>query len=159
MTCPQDCFAADLKSEIPHVSRYARSLTRCTETADDLLQTALERALRHRSSFRTGTELRRWLFTIVRNAYRDDQRQRARRGEHLPIEDWYLETQTCPAQEKYLELGDVTRSIRSLRKEDRDVLELRVFSGLSTGQIAVRMGVAVGTVKSRLSRARQLIAA
>ncbi|TYC64793.1 sigma-70 family RNA polymerase sigma factor [Stappia sp. BW2] len=159
MACTKDDFTKDLQGEIPHLRRYARSLTRNPEAGDDLMQTSLEKALRHHASFHCGTELRRWLFTIARNAYRDERKWLARRGDHLPIEDWLEETQAQPAQEKHLELEDVTRGIAGLRPEDRNALELRVFSGLSTGQIAKQTGVAVGTVKSRLSRARHLLAA
>ncbi|MES0811376.1 RNA polymerase sigma factor [Roseibium sp. SCPC15] len=159
MSRVEDSFAQDLKSEIPHLRRYARSLSGSPEAGDDLMQTALERALRNRNQFTSGTALRRWLFTIIRNAHLDEIRKTERRGHHVPIEDWYHETRLAPAQEKRVELGDVAKGIENLRPEERDVLHLRVFSGLSHHQIASRMGVAVGTVKSRLSRARQSLAA
>ncbi len=107
MACTKDDFTRDLQSEIPHLRRYARSLTRNPEAGDDLMQTSLEKALRHHASFHCGTQLRRWLFTIARNAYRDERKWLARRGDHLPIEDWLQETQAAPAQEKHLELEDV----------------------------------------------------
>lgn len=155
----EDSFTNDLQSEIPHLRRYARSLAGSLETGDDLMQTALERALRNRARFTSGTELRRWLFTIVRNAYLDELRKTERRGHHVPIEEWYQEVHFAPAQEKHVELNDVAKSIENLRPEERDVLQLCVFSGLSHDQVASRIGVAVGTVKSRLSRARQSLAA
>jgi RNA polymerase sigma-70 factor, ECF subfamily len=158
MTRDQDSFAQDLQSEIPHLRRYARSVSGSAETGDDLMQTALERALRNRGQYTSGTELRRWLFTIARNAYLDECRKTERRGYHVPLEEWYQETHYAPAQEKHVELGDVARNIEGLRPEERDVLRLCVFSGLSHDQIASQMGVAVGTVKSRLSRARQSLA-
>ena len=159
MTRFTDTFTQELQSEIPHLWRFARSIAGTAEAADDLMQTALERALRNRHQYVRGTKLRSWLFAIVRNAQLDEFRKSERRGHHVPIEEWYQEAHFAPAQEKYVELGDVAKSIESLRPEERDVLELCVFSGLSHDQIASRMGVAVGTVKSRLSRARQALAA
>jgi RNA polymerase sigma-70 factor, ECF subfamily len=158
VTRDEDSFAQDLQSEIPHLRRYARSVSGSIETGDDLMQTALERALRNRGKYTRGTELRRWLFTIARNAYLDECRKTERRGYHVPIEEWYQETHYAPAQEKHVELGDVARSIEGLRPEERNVLWLCVFSDLSHDQVARQMGVAVGTVKSRLSRARQSLA-
>jgi len=159
MTRFQDSFTQDLQAEIPHIWRFARSIAATREAADDLVQTALERALRNKDQYVPGTKLRSWLFAIVRNAQLDEYRKSERRGDHVPIEEWYQEAQFAPAQEKYVELGDVAKSIEGLRPEERDVLELCVFSGLSHDQIATQMGVAVGTVKSRLSRARQALAA
>jgi len=159
MTRFQDSFTQDLQAEIPHIWRFARSIAATSEAADDLVQTALERALRNKDQYVPGTKLRSWLFAIVRNAQLDEYRKSERRGDHVPIEEWYQEAQFAPAQEKYVELGDVAKSIEGLRPEERDVLELCVFSGLSHDQIATQMGVAVGTVKSRLSRARQALAA
>lgn len=159
MTRFEDSFATDLQSEIPHLWRFARSISTSSEAADDLMQTALERALRNRRQYVRGTKLRSWLFAIARNAQLDEFRKVERRGHHVPIEEWYEQATAAPAQEKHLELGDVAKSLENLRPEERDVLELCVFSGLSHDQIASQMGVAIGTVKSRLSRARQALAA
>lgn len=159
MTRFNDTFTQELQTEIPHLWRFAKSIASTAEAADDLTQTALERALRQKHQYVRGTKLRSWLFAILRNAQLDEFRKTERRGQHVPIEEWYEEAHFAPAQEKYLELDDVARSIEGLRPEERDVLELCVFSGLSHDQIANRMGVAVGTVKSRLSRARQALAA
>ena len=159
MTRLENSFSQDLQSEIPHLWRFARSISGTSEAADDLMQTALERALRNQHQYVRGTKLRSWLFAIMRNALLDEFRKSERRGHHVPIEEWYEEAQFAPAQEKYVELGDVAKSIEGLRPEERDVLELCVFSGLSHDQVANQMGVAVGTVKSRLSRARQALAA
>lgn len=155
MTCDHDRFVEELETELPHLRRYARFVSGSAETGDDLMQTAFERALRSRDQYACGTELRRWLFTIARNAYLDERRTWERRGRHVPIEEWYEEAQFAPTQDLHLELGDVAREITKLRPEERDVLQLCVFSDLSHDQIADRMGVAVGTVKSRLSRARR----
>ncbi|WP_299473292.1 RNA polymerase sigma factor [uncultured Roseibium sp.] len=159
MTRHEDRFAKDLQSEIPHLWRFARSISNSSEAADDLMQTALERALRNKHQYVSGTKLRSWLFAIVRNAQLDEFRKVERRGHHVPIEEWYQDAQFAPAQEKHVELGDVAKGIEGLRPEERDVLELCVFSDMSHDQIATQMGVAVGTVKSRLSRARQALAA
>lgn len=155
MTHTHDRFEQELKMEMPHLRRYARSVSGSSETGDDLMQTAFERALRNRAQYTSGTEMRRWLFTIVRNAYLDECRKKDRRGAHVPLEEWYHEAQFAAPQDAHLELTDVASRIENLRAEERDVLQLCVFSELSHDQIATRMGVAVGTVKSRLSRARR----
>lgn len=150
---------ARFESEIPHLRRYAQALTRDAVNADDLVQDCLERAWSRIDQFQTGTELRRWLFTIMRNLHIDDRRRHARRGPHVPVEEWFHEMHRAPSQETYLELRDVERRIGELREGERDVVMLSVFGGLQHEAIAARMDIAVGTVKSRLSRARRVLAA
>ncbi len=158
MTCRADDFLTGLQAEIPSLKRYARGLAGTREAGDDLVQTALERALRHRDGFRTGAGMRHWLRAIVRNAFLDEYRKRLRQGWHVPVQDHYRETHLAAPQEFHAELEDVTRRIESLRPVERTVLHLRAYEGLSHDQIALRTGVAVGTVKSRLYRARRALA-
>lgn len=152
-------FHASLQEEMPHLNRYARSLASGTATeADDLVQVCLERALRYRHQFRPGTDLRCWLFTIMRNAHIDEQRKVTRRGRHIPLEDWHDESHRPANQERYVELQEVQQRLSRLRPCDRQVVRMSVIAGLPHEIIAKRLDVAVGTVKSRLSRARRAIA-
>lgn len=152
-------FADQLEAEIPALRRYSRSLTRSVYDADDLLQATLERALTKRHQFESGTDLRRWLFTIMRHTRINAHRQAKRRGPHVALDDWHPETHRPPRQEKHIELKEVANRLAKLRPEERNVVELSVFRGLKHKQIAERLNVAEGTVKSRLNRARRALAA
>ena len=155
----QTDFSRRIELELPHLRRYAGALTRDRADMEDLVQDCVERALSRREQFRPGTDLRRWLFTILRNIHIDGRRKSARRGRHLPIEDWHAETRSPAPQYHYLRLGEVGERMRRLRPCDRRIVLLSVFSDMNHDRIARRMNVAVGTVKSRLSRARQALAA
>lgn len=149
----------DIANEIPHLRRYAGALTRDRPEADDLVQDCLERALARSHQFRPGTDLRRWLFTILRNLHIDRRRRDARRGQHLPFEEWRDAAPAGEQQYYWLRLSEVTGRMRRLRPCDRRIVLLSVVAGLGHATIARRMGVATGTVKSRLSRARRALAA
>jgi RNA polymerase sigma-70 factor (ECF subfamily) len=146
-----------LAHELPHVRRYAHYLAADPADGDDLLQTALERAWRHRAQVGDDSGLRRWLFTIVRNASIDEARRRKRQQTSL-LGDSYVEPSLPASQEFHVELREVSRRMSELRSEERSVVEMSVFDDVSHGEIARRLGVAVGTVKSRLSRARATLA-
>jgi RNA polymerase sigma-70 factor (ECF subfamily) len=148
-----------LEQEIPHLYRYAQSLTHDPVASEDLVQDCLLRAVSRADQFEQGSHLRRWLFTILRNVNIDQRRRIARRGDHVPLEDWYAETHQPATQEMHLAVRDVSRKIAALRPCDRTILYLSVFQGLDHERIASQLNVAVGTVKSRLSRARRKLAA
>lgn len=148
----------NISAELPHLRRYALSLARDPEVAEDLVQDCAVRAIAKEEQFVPGTHLRRWLFTILRNANIDRQRRGARRGVHVPLSDWHAATHQPARQEGRLALEDVRRQIGRLRPCDREVLRLSVFVGLSHEEIAGRLGIAIGTVKSRLSRSRAALA-
>lgn len=152
-------FSSQLKAELPHLRRYAISLTRDGDKADDLVQDCVVRALSRSEQYQDGTHLRRWLFTIVRNINLDGQRRNTRRGVHVPVEDHANDMKQPATQEDHMELRQVEERIDELRPCDRKILYLCVFSDLAQDQIARRMDIPVGTVKSRLSRARQQLAA
>ncbi|ETX29207.1 RNA polymerase sigma factor [Roseivivax isoporae] len=151
----RSAFEDALTSEMPHVRSYALSLTRDAANADDLVQDCMVRALKNWQSYAAGTHMRRWLFTIVRNRHLDRCRSESRRGQSISIDD-------CPqgtlgqraAQDDWMALRDCGRKLREARACDREILFMRVFSGLSNEEIARRLGIAEGTVRSRLSRMR-----
>jgi len=147
-----------IHEELPHLRRYAHSMTRNTDDAEDLVQDCIVRAISKEDQFEPGTHPRRWLFTILRNMNIDRHRRSARRGVHVSVADWHEETHQPPAQEDRMALVDLKDRIDELRPCDRKVLYLSVFAGLRHEQIADRMDIAVGTVKSRLSRTRAALA-
>lgn len=147
-----------LEDEMPHLRRFARSLTHETERADDLVQDCLERAIERLDQFRPGTDLRSWLFTILKNSFIDKQRARARRGIQVSLEDWSSAAGHKPEQPSRLEFDAVLDAMEGLRREERDVIDYVVFEGLRYREVSERLHVAIGTVKSRLARARHSLA-
>jgi RNA polymerase sigma-70 factor (ECF subfamily) len=147
-------FEADLRDRLPDLRHYALSLTRDPVEAEDLVQDCLVRAIDRRHHFEPGTHLGRWLFTILRNLHVDSCRKRRRRGVQVPWDEAMPATSRPASQEHWIELMDVARALRGLRPCDRDILMLCAFSSLSQREIATRLNLAEGTVRSRLSRAR-----
>ena len=147
-------FRQGIETAIPALRRYARALTRNTETADDLVQDTLVRALRSEHLFHGG-EIRSWLFTILTNLNRNRLRSLARRPSWISLEDDDAPDQAGP------ELGgrDIERALALLVDDQRATLLLIVLEGLSYREVAEVQGVPIGTVMSRLSRARAQIKA
>lgn len=139
---------------MPGLKRYAISLTKDQNDADDLVQDCLLRALQRRDLFRSGTHLRRWMFTILRNLHVDHCRKRKNRRTHLDTVRQQPPRVQDPTQEDWLDVVETTRAMSGLRTKDREIILLSAFSKLSQKQIARRLGLAEGTVRSRLSRAR-----
>lgn len=151
--------AADLESHIPALKRYARSLTRDADEADDILQTSLERAIRRFELFQRGTNLRSWLFTIMHNEFISGIRRKSRRGPSVPLEEWHSELRVNGRQESALEIRDLTRAFKSLPGTDRRILYMVGVEGRSYENIAALLKLRTGTVKSRLFRAREKLRA
>ena len=139
---------------IPRLRRYARSLAGNREAADDLVQDTLERALNKAHLFANGTDLRAWLFTVMHNAYVDQVRG-AYRG--APLDEDLEDVGQGLPQTEQLALRDLERAIARLPEEQRSVLLLVCMEGLSYDEVARVLAVPVGTVMSRLSRARERI--
>jgi RNA polymerase sigma-70 factor (ECF subfamily) len=144
-----------LETEIPHLRRYARSLTREVTRADDLVQDCLERAIAKKQQFTAGTNLRSWLFTILHNVHIDNCRKQKRRGETVPVEDWQSGLSVEPHQHWAIELRDFQRCFNQLKSDERNILKLIAIDGLQYDEVANELGIATGTVKSRLFRARR----
>jgi RNA polymerase sigma-70 factor (ECF subfamily) len=145
-------FRQKVEAAIPALRRYARALTRDTDTADDLVQDTLVRALRSEHLFE-GEEIRSWLYTILTNLNRNRLRALARRPLLTPIEDNDAVDLAGP------EAGgrDIERALSLLVEEQRAALLLVVLEGLSYREVAEVQGVPIGTVMSRLARARAQI--
>jgi RNA polymerase sigma-70 factor (ECF subfamily) len=142
-------FAQKVEATIPALRRYARALTRDADIADDLVQDTLVRALRSEHLFH-GEEVRSWLYTILTNLNRNRLRSLARRPPLSSIEDNDAPDLAGP------EAGgrDIERALTALADEQRQALLLVVLEGLSYREVAEVQGVPIGTVMSRLARAR-----
>ena len=139
---------------IPALRRYARGLVRNRATADDLVQDCLERAVSHWNRRREG-DPRPWLFTILHNLAINQFRRSASRGTHITIEDANEDDFGQDAvQEQKLMYQDVLDRLARLPEEQRAVLLLVAVEDLSYADAARVLDVPIGTVMSRLSRAR-----
>jgi RNA polymerase sigma-70 factor (ECF subfamily) len=150
-------FRADLVGIIPHLRAFARSLTRNREQADDLVHDAVVRALSAANQFRPGTNFKAWMFTILRNLYYNEGRKD--RARCVSLDGMTIEVEaTPPSQEASLEFRDFRRAYWRLSDAHREVLILIGASGLSYEEAAQVCNCAVGTIKSRISRARHELA-
>jgi RNA polymerase sigma-70 factor, ECF subfamily len=140
---------------IPALRRYARSLTGDADQAEDLVQDSLERALSRIHLYQEGTNLRRWVFTILHNRFCDIARRNRRQGRAIPIHEWDGDVAIGPRQSERMEVLDLQKALNRLPETDRKVIQLAALDGLSHEETAQALGVAIGTVKSRLFRARE----
>lgn len=154
-------FAHDLVALLPRLRRFARALAGSPDRADDLVQSACERALRARDTFQPGTRLDAWMFRILRNVWIDAARRSgARGGEHAALDEvaeqagWDGRAVT----ETRLMLAKAREAIAALPPESREVVVLVCVEELSYREAAEVLEVPVGTVMSRLSRARVKLA-
>ncbi len=141
-----------LEPLIPALRRFARALARDQETADDLVQDTMVRALRAEHLFHGG-DLRTWLFTILLNLDRNRRRGLARRPVLAVIED--VDPAAPPASDGTGR--DIARGLAMMPPEQREVLLLVTLEGMSYREAADVQGVPIGTVMSRLSRARTML--
>ena len=143
----------DLLASIPNLRAFAVSLTGNSERADDLVQETLVKAWAKFHTFQEGTNLRAWLFTILRNEFYSQLRKRGREVEDA--EGTYAaRLATQPSQSAHMDLSDFRRALVQLPPDQREALVLVGASGFSYEEAADICGCAVGTIKSRVSRAR-----
>jgi len=143
----------DIEATVPALRRYARALTRDAELADDLVQDTLVRALRSEHLFQGG-DLRSWLYTILTNLNRNRLRALARRPPLQAIEEHH-----APSAGPQAGGRDIERALGALAEDQRATLLLVVLEGLTYREVAEIEGVPIGTVMSRLARARTQIKA
>lgn len=151
---PASAATASLVGHIPDLRRYARALTGDAWAADDLVQDTLERACQRWQLWAAGSDLRAWLFTLMHNLFVDGARRALRQqaGQRVDVEDVANELVGTPgAPEQAL---DLQRCLLRLPPEQREVLLLVTLQDLGYEEVARITGVPVGTVMSRLSRAR-----
>jgi len=147
-----------LVPEIPYLRRYARALTRNAADADDLVQNALMRAVANFDRFEQGTNLRAWLLTIVHNVFIDGTRKVKREREANEMaEERMSGLFTSPNQIAALQIGELESALTRLPEEQRITLILVALEDMSYEEAAKVTAVPVGTVRSRLSRARHAV--
>jgi RNA polymerase sigma-70 factor, ECF subfamily len=152
MTSPR--FSDALTALIPSLRAFARSLCGDAARADDLVQETMLKAWRNRTQFQAGTNLRAWLFTILRNQFYSE----IRHGKfEVPDPEGASAAMlsVSPDHDANLHLRDLSRALQELPAEQREALLLVGASGLSYEEAATICECAVGTIKSRISRARE----
>jgi RNA polymerase sigma-70 factor, ECF subfamily len=142
---------------VPSLRAFAISLSGNVDRADDLVQETLLRALVNINSFEPGTNLSAWLFTILRNLFRSEYRKRRREVEDG--DGTYAESlKSQPEQEARVEFREFRAALAKLPSDQREALILVGASGFSYEETAGICGCAVGTIKSRVNRARARLA-
>jgi RNA polymerase sigma-70 factor, ECF subfamily len=152
-----DDFPRLLEAQIPRLRRYARALTRDTARADDLVQSCLMRAIAKKHLWQAGTDLRAWLFTILHNQHVNHVRRSAREGVSIPVEDMASTLMAEPNADIPLQLRDLERAIAALPEEQRQVILLIGLEGMRYEEVAQILDIPIGTVRSRLSRGRDML--
>jgi RNA polymerase sigma factor (sigma-70 family) len=147
----------EVEPMIPALRRYARGLLRDQETADDIVQDCLERVVANWSR-RRSTDARSWVFSILHNLAVNRLRQNTRRGHAIPIDDMPEATGARMAtQEDSLFGQDVMQAIDRLPPDQKSILLLVSVEDLTYAEISTVLDIPLGTVMSRLSRARELL--
>ncbi|MXU65687.1 RNA polymerase sigma factor [Oceanomicrobium pacificus] len=143
----------ELVEHLPALRAFALSLTRNGSVADDMVQDTVVKAWTNIDKFEAGTNLRAWLFTILRNTYYSSRRKLGR--EVSDAEGVFTESLAVkPAHDGHLHMNDFRKAFATLPDEQREALILVGASGFSYEEAAATCGVAVGTIKSRANRAR-----
>jgi RNA polymerase sigma-70 factor, ECF subfamily len=148
----------ELVALLPRLRRFGRALTRNQDDADDLVQVAIERGLRHAGQWQLGTRLDHWIIGIMRNAWIDELRSRKRRsamfvsaeaGEHIGETPMQALTETL----------DIQEAVARLPEEQRIVIALVLVEGFSYREAAELLEIPMGTLTSRLARGRDALQA
>lgn len=146
----------EIAALLPRLRRFGRTLARHREDADDLVQIAVERALTHTEQWRPGTRLDSWLFRIMQNAWIDETRSRVRRSETFVAEEAgeNVGVSTTDAQ---IDALAVRKAVAQLNDDQRAAVGLVLVEGLPYKEAAEVLGIPVGTLTSRLARAREAL--
>ncbi|PZF75710.1 RNA polymerase subunit sigma [Aestuariivirga litoralis] len=153
----RSAFRQGLLAAIPKLRAFALSLAAHADHADDLVQETLMKAWNHQHGFQEGTNLKAWLFTILRNEYFSQLRKRKREVEDA--DGGYAAGVMTPAgQESQLDMSDLRLALQQLPDDQREAVVLVGASGFSYQEVAEICHVPVGTVKSRVNRARHKLA-
>lgn len=149
--------SALLVEQIPSLRRYARALTGQADQADELVQDCLERAWSRLHLWRRGTTMRPWLFTIMHNLYVNAVRQRMNRPAMQPLDGMERDSAVRPLQEDAVEVRRLIQALDNLPNEQKQIILLVAVEEFSYREAAEITGVPIGTVMSRLSRARDAL--
>ena len=151
-------FKNELMAVVPHLRAFARGLCGRPDVADDLVQETLLKAWAAQERFEPGTSMRAWTFVILRNAYLTEMRRNRFRGDYdETVAERILVAP--PGQEGPMHLSDLHRALLTLPPERREALLLIGAGGFSYEEAAEICGCAVGTIKSRVGRARATLSA
>lgn len=142
---------------LPNLHAFARSLSGNSAAADDLVQEAVLKAWENQDQFQEGTNIRAWLFTILRNVYISQKRKK--KYEIEDVDAVYAGKMSCAApQESYLRMLELAQAWEHLPQDQQDTLRLIVLEGMPYEDAALVLGCEVGTTKSRINRARTTLA-
>ncbi|WP_372696415.1 sigma-70 family RNA polymerase sigma factor [Immundisolibacter sp.] len=148
----------DIVALLPRLRRFARTITRHSSDADDLVQAAIERALRSTAQWQSGTRLDSWLFRIVKNCWIDEIRARTRRNRlFAPEEDG--EQVGVSYTQRQIDAMAVQKAMEQLSEDQRMAVGLVLIEGLAYKEAASVLEIPVGTLTSRLARAREALQA
>ncbi|GJE25564.1 sigma-70 family RNA polymerase sigma factor [Methylobacterium organophilum] len=149
----------DIVDLLVPLRRYARSLTRDSLKADDLVHDTLVRALESRSNLRPNTNLRTWMMTVLHNVFIDEQRRRRVEARHADALVQMHDEVALPAQEGQVRLAQVREAFERLPEEQRAALHLVTIEGMAYADAAAVLGIPIGTLMSRLGRGRAALRA
>lgn len=160
MSTPADDVGKQLLAMLPVLRRFALSLTRSADKADDLVQSACERALANADRYEPGTRFDAWMFRIMRNLWIDHLRREKVAGPMDDIDDRSDIVGVSGEQviEARSEMSSVSDAIAALPDEQREVLMLTCVEDMPYREVADMLGIPIGTVMSRLARARRRLA-
>ncbi len=151
-------FRDELVTLLPRLRRFALSLCRNMEEADDLVQAACERALARQHQWRPGSRLDSWLFRIIYNLMLDRKKSMRHKNPHIPLDEERLAARTINGVrtlEARWQLESVMAAMERLRQQERAIISLVCLDGMSYREAADTLQIPVGTVMSRLARARK----
>lgn len=151
-------FRQALAAAIPALRAYARLLSGSVDAADDLVQETLVKAWVARDRFIAGSNIRAWTHVILRNVYFSQHRRARFKGEWNEFDAEAL-LAVAPRQDDHVALGDLMRAMQQLPAEQREALIMMGAGGMTCDEVAVICDCAVGTIKSRVARARSALRA
>mgnify|MGYP000748952375 CR=1 FL=1 len=149
--------ASAVIEELPRLRRYAIALLGDRGRVDDLVQDTVERALSRLHLWKSGTNMRSWLFTIMHNLHVNNLRRDRAMGDAVPLEDWHPALSRPAEQHDAVRMVEVADALATIPLEQREVVLLIALEGLSYREAAEVTGVPMGTVMSRLARGREAL--
>lgn len=154
-----DAIRQEMLALLPRLRRFAYGLTGSRDEGDDLVQATCERAISGIETWESGTRLDSWMYRIARNLYFNQLRAKRVRGEHLQLVDWdrQISFDGERAMDARLSFGSLRDFISRLPEEQREILLLVCVEGLAYKEVSQILGLPMGTVTSRLARARMTL--
>jgi RNA polymerase sigma-70 factor (ECF subfamily) len=140
--------------EIPRLRRYAHSLTANTDSADDLVQDCLERAIRKRHLWRRHGSIRNWLYRVLYNVFLNQVQQHKNLRSHVSLDGFEGVLAEPARQEQQIDCKDIVAAMQALPDEQRAAIALTALEGLSYDEAADVLDIPIGTLRSRLFRGR-----